>query len=242
MRTIPHASWAPVYDVAYERTFGAAYRTLTDNTLQAVRQMATPPARIVDFGAGTGRLAVPLAEDGYRVTAVEPCAEMLDQLRRKKGPGSVITVEATMQDFAGASDFDVALCVFTVLLYLLDEDALQGSLQAAAECLKPGGKLLLDVPGRIVFGSVEAPRQNGFSRSVSVQMVEGHEDIYDYTDDLCVTSANGHVDHYVDQFRIRYWPLERVTEAWGKSGLVLEEDISDAFAWTGSQYFWLRKE
>ena len=39
------------------------------------------PCDVVDLGAGTGKLTRSLVDLGHRVTAVEPLAEMLDQLR-----------------------------------------------------------------------------------------------------------------------------------------------------------------
>lgn len=41
----------------------------------------SPPARVADIGAGLGHLALPLAERGFEVTAVEPAARMLQRLR-----------------------------------------------------------------------------------------------------------------------------------------------------------------
>ena len=38
-------------------------------------------ARVADLGAGTGRLALPLAARGFRVTAIEPAEAMLARLR-----------------------------------------------------------------------------------------------------------------------------------------------------------------
>ena len=42
-------------------------------------------ARVLDIGAGTGRVAIPLAVRGCRVAAVEPASGMLAQLRAKDG-------------------------------------------------------------------------------------------------------------------------------------------------------------
>ena len=122
MTRIPHSTWAHVYDTAYKNSFGAFLDDLTCLTLRVVHDLIGPPARIVDFGAGTGRLAVPLANAGYRVTAVDACAEMLEQLRRKDLKGQIETFESSMQDFDTDRDFDQALCVFTVVLYLLDRE------------------------------------------------------------------------------------------------------------------------
>ena len=47
----------------------------------------------------------------------------------------------------------MALCVFTVLLYLLDEEALEQSLEAAFRALRSGGTLLIDIPSKALFRS-----------------------------------------------------------------------------------------
>lgn len=81
---IPHASWADVYDLAYEQSFGLFYSELTKATIELITETLHTGGSIVDFGAGTGRLSIPLAEKHYDVTAVDPCQEMLDQLVLKK--------------------------------------------------------------------------------------------------------------------------------------------------------------
>ncbi|MFQ3671227.1 MAG: class I SAM-dependent methyltransferase, partial [Verrucomicrobiia bacterium] len=97
----PHASWAEVYDLAYERTFGGLYHGLTEATLAWITKTVPAPARIVDFGAGTGRLSLPLSRAGYRVTAVDPSAEMLAQMRGKEPQALVETACMRMEEFKG---------------------------------------------------------------------------------------------------------------------------------------------
>ena len=67
--TTPHSSWAQHYDAAYA-SFGEIYEALTTVTVRNVVKIQPPPARIIDFGAGTGRLSLPLAKEGYSVSAV----------------------------------------------------------------------------------------------------------------------------------------------------------------------------
>lgn len=80
----PHDSWAAVYDAVYEAEFSSLYRALTDQTLSILRQEIPVGSSIVGFGAGTGRLAILLAASGYRVTAVDASAAMLERLRKKR--------------------------------------------------------------------------------------------------------------------------------------------------------------
>ena len=84
--TNAHDSWADYYDCVYKLTH-EVYQQFTDQTLRVIRQLAAPPARVVDFGAGTGRLAIPLARAGYTIAAVEASAQMCRVLRAKAAAG-----------------------------------------------------------------------------------------------------------------------------------------------------------
>ena len=173
--TEPHASWADIYDLVYEESFGKFYDALTNATIDQIKKTVQPPASIVDFGAGTGRLSIPLAAHGYIVRAVEPCQEMYDQLRDKPGGEAISRFIGKMEDFETDTRFDMAICVFTVLLYLPDETSLRASLEAAYKSLRSGGYLLIDVPLRDIFNSFQSTT-NLVQRDVTV--TPGHNDTY----------------------------------------------------------------
>lgn len=66
----------------YDRRHGAA---MPDHGVARLWAAAgcRPGMRMLDVGAGTGRVAIPLAREGARVVAVEPAAAMLKQLCEK---------------------------------------------------------------------------------------------------------------------------------------------------------------
>ncbi len=236
VRSQPHSSWAEVYDLAYEQSFGEFYRQLTEATVKVITDRFKPPARVVDFGAGTGRLSIPLADMGFNVTAIEPCEEMLNQLRQKKQQGMLLNdICSTMQDYQGKIEFDMALCVFTVLLYLRDEDSLEKAVKAAYASLKPGGMLLIDIPNKSLFQSYSR-KDHRIERTVSV--TEQTDDIFIYTEDLKVTQPNGDESSYSDTFPIRYWPAQTVRHLLEKAGFVQDADLSHDFSGAGA-YYWL---
>ena len=234
----PHSSWAEVYDLAYQRSFGNFYESLTETTVKLISSRIPPPARIVDFGAGTGRLAIPFAQLGYDVTAVEPCLEMLNQLKTKDSQNSVKRACSRMEDFKTEERFDVALCVFTVILYLLDEESLKKALLSAHEILKPNGRLLIDIPSRTIFRNYST-KDDLIERRVSV--ITDNNDIYCYQEELKVKGPNGNESEYSDEFSIRYWPSEHVQNTLAATGFILEVDMTDHFSGSGSLYWIMKK-
>ena len=76
-----------------------------------------PDARILDIGAGTGRVAVPLAGCGGQVIALEPAPGMVKELRAKIGQARVRTVTGAGDDLAFRSESFQAVVVAR-LLYL----------------------------------------------------------------------------------------------------------------------------
>ena len=80
---VAHNSWAKVYDRAYKESFGTFYKELTECTLEVIKEEFSECLKVIDFGAGTGRLSLPLSQLGYKVTAVDASEEMLKELQKK---------------------------------------------------------------------------------------------------------------------------------------------------------------
>lgn len=109
-----------------ERAIAAALAAL-------VREAAAEP-RVLEVGVGTGRIAVPLAAAGVRVTGVDIAPKMLAVLREKRADVDVALAEAAHPPFRDAS-FDALL--FVHILHLVP-DAM-ATLRATLPLLRPGG-------------------------------------------------------------------------------------------------------
>ena len=162
---------------------------------------------------------------------------MLDRIGGSEVGASIDCVHCSMQDFVASDSFDLALCVFTVVIYLLDEDSLNRAFSAAARSLTIGGRLLMDVPPRAAFASRQVKRPD-LERKVTIAPLNGS--LYCY-EDYIVTDPDGHPRKYSDKFTIRYWHLNDVIDAAKANGFRLEESLTTEFAMTGSEYFVLQR-
>lgn len=98
---------------------------------------------VIEWGAGTGRIAVPLAAAGHDLTAVEVSEEMAN--RGRKMPADVDWIVGDMRSANPEKRYGLAICAFNSFLCLLSvEDAL-AFLRNAHKHLKPGGLLGIEV-------------------------------------------------------------------------------------------------
>jgi HAD superfamily hydrolase (TIGR01509 family) len=109
--------------------------------------LPTAPANVLDLGAGTGRDAAALAGRGYRVTAVEPVAELREPARLRHaaaGVTGVAWVDASLPLLAGVTG-SYELVMGTAVWMHLHPREREAAFQRVLELLAPGGLLLLTV-------------------------------------------------------------------------------------------------
>jgi SAM-dependent methyltransferase len=97
---------------------------------------------VVELGCGSGLLTRHLLEAGHRVVATDASPAMV-ALARETAPGAEVRPLFLPDELVPACDAVVS--VGHVLNYLRDEPAVERALIAAAEALRPGGVLALDL-------------------------------------------------------------------------------------------------
>jgi len=122
-----------------------AYWNSGQNQAAALSTVFPDGAKVMDFGCGDGRVAIPLAQLGYEVTAVDASQRMLDRLT-ERAP-DITTVQADADGIAahlGRRRMDAVYCL-AVLIHHSWDDCLHivEKLRAAT---KLGGILVLDWP------------------------------------------------------------------------------------------------
>ncbi len=139
--------WVDTYPYMFSPSRIAAAEEEVDPLLRLV---GLQPQSILDLCCGPGRIAIPLARRGFRVTGVDRTKFFLDKARERAAAEDVQVewVQEDMRTFARPGAFDLALSMFTSFGYFDDKDEDLTVLRNTYESLRPGGVLLLDVVGK----------------------------------------------------------------------------------------------
>lgn len=107
-----------------------------------------PGETVLDVGAGTGLLTLPVCEQAAEVWAIDIADSMCEYLRTKAASASFtnLTVATASADSLPLVDCCVDLVVSNYCLHHLDADGKRAALTEAHRVLRPGG--------RIVFGDM----------------------------------------------------------------------------------------
>ena len=118
-----------------------------------------PPAEILDAPAGFGRLSIPLANAGYRMTAVDRSPVQLDEGRRRAG--DVEWPRFLRADFRELpfedESFDAVLNIFSSIGYRGEEGDRQ-MLREFLRVLRPNAALIVETMHRDRLMAIFQPR------------------------------------------------------------------------------------
>ncbi len=161
----------------------------------------------LEFGIGTGRIAVPLSRRGVRVHGIDLSPAMVARLRAKPGTD---TIDVTLGDFATTRvhrTFGLVYLVYNTIANLTSQDEQVACFRNAATHLEPGGRFVIELevpqlqrlpPGETVRAFAVSPTRLGF-------------DEYDVAAQRLVSHHYRLVDGRLDVFSVpfRYvWPAE----------------------------------
>jgi 2-polyprenyl-3-methyl-5-hydroxy-6-metoxy-1,4-benzoquinol methylase len=107
-----------------------------------------PEASILDFGCGTGRHALELAELGFDVTGIDYLDSLIDRAREeaaRREPTRLHFSVADCRDIELGRQFDVVLCLYDVIGTYADEKENARIVANISRHLKPGGVALVSV-------------------------------------------------------------------------------------------------
>lgn len=212
-------AWAAYYDFLHPGLPGEAEFYVG----QAVKRRGP----VLEIGCGTGRIAIPIAMCGVKVTGLDNSAPMLEVCREKaKAVGlkrnRLCLVEADMRGFNLDASFPLIIMAYRTFMHCLSPEEQRACLACIYDHLEPGGELLCSLwaaqPAAIVQfnageeGTVEVP---------AARIPVSGED---------VTLAH-FVRTWRDDFRQRLCESHRVEEVDAAGNVLHEEILEMTRAW-----------
>ena len=108
------------------------------------------PCRILDVGCGTGRIALPLQNQGYDVVGLDISEGMIGQAMRK---GLKKAYHSDFLDFVySPASFDGIISLHAGFSYTQDESQIIDMVRKGLGLLRTGGKILWDTPNEEFYG------------------------------------------------------------------------------------------
>ena len=129
--------------------------------VRIVRELVGPrqSASVLDVGCGDGRIALPFARTGSRLTLLDAAPRMLERAQALAGAEG-LCVEAVLGDLAQyrpPRPFDIVLC----LGVLAHVDSIPASLEALVRLTRPGGLVVIQFTDA---GKLVSRLQNALSK------------------------------------------------------------------------------
>jgi ubiquinone/menaquinone biosynthesis C-methylase UbiE len=110
----------------------------------------TAGARVLDLACGWGRIALPLAHRGHRVTGLDLSEAFLAKGRRDARDVDlhIDFRRGDMREIPFADEFDAVIMTWTAFGVLESDEEDQKVLHAVAHALRPGGRFLIEQMSR----------------------------------------------------------------------------------------------
>lgn len=193
-----------------------------DDVVGFVVQLAEHTS-VLELGVGTGRLAIPLAQSGLRVVGIDSSPAMLAALSAKPDGHLVETLLGHMVADMPSGPFGVVLIAYNTLFNLLTEYEQQECLQRSAQCLTPGGHIIVDcfVPDDSLPDQLADAihRSNSTSQIMSRWQVDRESQVINGV----FTQVSGNSPDISRPYSVRYATVSQVDFMAHAAGLVVEQ-------------------
>jgi SAM-dependent methyltransferase len=129
------------------RHYDLQHKGITDDIPFYVEKAREYGGPILELACGTGRIAIPLAREGFDVTGLDISRVMLDHARVKSRRAGVVVdwVEADCRDFDLGRRYGLVILPFNSIAHLHDHKSINACLGSVLAHLEPAGRFIIDI-------------------------------------------------------------------------------------------------
>lgn len=229
----------------FARFYDADYREYDEDIDTIVEFAVAANGPILELGCGTGRLLLPLAHAGCRVTGIDSSAALLEiarhKLARHRLQQRVTLVEADMRSFdvktsvADADGYAFAFCTSNTFMHLTTQAEQQSALRRTWQHLAPNGQLLLalfnpDVRRLVEVAGVQELADRWFDEDTGVEVIKWSVRTVDWAHQIQETLfiyeeifADGRVQRTSCPFTLRFLWRGEAELMLSQAGFILDD-------------------
>lgn len=131
---------APYYDMLMS---SVPYRHWVDYVERLIALAGAPVQRVLDLACGTGMVGAEMLRRGYKVIGVDLSEPMVRLCARQDPSLPAVVMDATALGLR-REYFDLVVCLYDSLNYILDPEGLRQGFRRMQETLQPGGLFIGD--------------------------------------------------------------------------------------------------
>jgi ubiquinone/menaquinone biosynthesis C-methylase UbiE len=174
-----------------------------DADLQMYQQFAARcNSPLLELGCGTGRVLIPLARQGYRITGIDASAAMLEKAQDKVTAEAlqdrVTLVEQEMSELELEERFNLTFAALNSFAHLHTTDEQLAALARIRRHLNPGGLLVLDMFNPDLARLLDARGQVALAKVMSGPSA-GRRTMRFYSDEVDLGQQLIHTTYIVDE-------------------------------------------
>jgi SAM-dependent methyltransferase len=133
--------WAESYDAIYAaQSDPVVISAMLDRLVELAGH-----GPVLEFAAGTGRVALPLSARGVPVAAIELSPHMADRMRAKRGADAIAVTIGDMTNTRIAGEFTLVYLVANTIMNVTTQAEQVEVFANAAAHLQPGGRFAVEV-------------------------------------------------------------------------------------------------
>lgn len=136
------------FDIMSEPILYDIFNANCTEDIDMYKSMCANKKIVLELGIGTGRLAIPLAQNGIHVVGIDNCPKMLAALQNKLNMENIKHISYYQQDMRFLSlnsQFDIILCPFCTFNFLLTIEDQEKALISIKKLMKHNSNIVFDL-------------------------------------------------------------------------------------------------
>jgi SAM-dependent methyltransferase len=196
---------------------------------------------ILELGCGTGRIAIPLAKEGFNVTGLDLSNEMLDVFKQKLDKfddsvkNKIELIHGNMADFNLNKKFDFIIVPFRAFQCLTDDSDIENSINCIKNHLNNEGIFIVNVFNpridaenwccsvRIQWERLDENTGNYVIKKYSQDKIDAQNRIIYITFIYEVKHKAGNISILEDKLKLKYHYEDNLQDIVEKAGLKVKE-------------------